>query len=165
MSGYISELYTFFEELSENNDRAWFAANRDRYDMLRESWLADLDRMIGAMSAWDPALRTQTARGCAYRIYRDTRFSPDKTPFKLFFSAAISLWGRKSCRAGYYLHMGLPGLMDSGLYGGIWQPDAAMLSKLRHAMVDNIEEFTEIITNPDLVKELDRKSTRLNSSH
>lgn len=95
MSGYISELYTFFEELSENNDRAWFAANRDRYDMLRESWLADLDRMIGAMSAWDPALRTQTARGCAYRIYRDTRFSQDKTPFKLFFSAAISPWGRK----------------------------------------------------------------------
>ena len=90
MSGYISELYTFFEELSENNDRAWFAANRDRYDMLRESWLADLDRMIGAMSAWDPALRTQTARGCAYRIYRDTRFSPDKTPFKLFFSASSS---------------------------------------------------------------------------
>lgn len=153
MSGYMSELYTFFEELSENNDRAWFAANRSRYDMLRESWLADLDRMIGAMSAWDPALRTQTARGCAYRIYRDTRFSQDKTPFKLFFSAAISPWGRKSCRAGYYLHMGLPGLMDSGLYGGIWQPDAAMLSKLRHAMVDNIEEFTEIITNPDLVKE------------
>lgn len=109
MSGYISELYTFFEELSENNDRAWFAANRDRYDMLRESWLADLDRMIGAMSAWDPALRTQTARGCAYRIYRDTRFSQDKTPFKLFFSAAISPWGAQKLPCRLLSAHGAPG--------------------------------------------------------
>lgn len=150
---YIERLYRFFEELKENNDRAWFADNRARYDELRSLWMADLDRMIQLMAGTDPSLRGQTARSSAYRIYRDTRFSNDKTPFKLFFSAAVSGRGRKVCRAGYYLHMGLPGTFDSGLYGGIWQPDSRMLNKLRHAMVDNIEEFTEIINSPAMLRE------------
>lgn len=150
---YVERLYRFFEELKENNDRTWFAANRERYDELRALWMADLDRMIAVMAEHDPSLRGQTARSSAYRIYRDTRFSPDKTPFKLYFSAAVTDRGRKSCRAGYYLHMGLPGALDSGLYGGVWQPDSRMLTKLRHAMVDNIEEFTEIIDSPAMLRE------------
>lgn len=145
---YIDELFDFLEELQANNNRPWFAANRDRYEALRAAWLCDIDKMIGAMTQWEPRLSGQSARSCAYRVYRDTRFSKDKTPYKPYFSAAISPWGRKAERAGFYIQTGLPGYVDNGLYAGIWCPGPAVLSKLRHAIVDNIEEFSEILTSP-----------------
>jgi TIGR02453 family protein len=149
MADYIPELYDFFERLDRNNNRPWFHAHKAQYDALRDAWLADVDRMIGAMTEWEPRLAGQTARGCAYRIYRDTRFSVDKTPLKLNFSAAISPWGKSAMRAGYYIETGIrPD--GAGLYGGLYCPDSALLKKLRHAIVDNIEEFTEIITAPQL---------------
>ncbi|MCM1483708.1 MAG: DUF2461 domain-containing protein [Muribaculaceae bacterium] len=149
---YVKELYSFLRELKENNNRPWFAAHRARFDELRALWMADLDVMIAHMGQWDSRLRGLTARDCAYRIYRDTRFSPDKTPYKTYFSASVSATGRNSAYAGYYLQMGLPSYIDSGLYGGIWQPAPEVLRKLRHAMVDNIEEFEAIINAPDMVK-------------
>lgn len=147
--GYIAQLKEFLEELTVNNNRPWFAANRERYDTLRAAWLADIDRMIGAMTAWEPRLSGQTARSCAYRFYRDTRFSHDKTPFKTFFSAAVSPYGRKAERAGFYIQTGLSGFADNGLYAGIWCPSSPVLAKLRHAVVDNIEEFEEILSDRD----------------
>lgn len=146
---YIPDLYRFLDELSRNNNREWFQANKERYDVLRELWLADLDRMIAAMGEWEPALRHVTARDCAYRIYRDTRFSLDKTPYKTYFSALISPTGRKCDRACFYLHMGQD---ESGLYGGIWHPTSPQLRKLRQAIVDNIEEFEEIVSDPEMLR-------------
>lgn len=150
---YIPELYDFFTQLSQNNDRQWFAANRDRYQRLRELWLADIDRLISAMAGWDPQLASLTARSCAYRFNRDTRFSLDKSPYKTFFSAAISPWGKKSMHAGYYIEIGIPTSYDQGLYGGMWCLDSPALKKLRHAIVDNIEEWEEIISAPDMQRD------------
>lgn len=147
---YIPELYSFLRELSHNNNRPWFAEHKELFDRLRASWLADIDTMLAAMTEWEPALAGQTAKACAYRFYRDTRFSRDKSPFKLFFSAAISPWGRKTHRAGYYIQTGIRGVDDNGLYAGVWCPEPRLLNKLRHAIVDNIEEFDSIITNPEL---------------
>ncbi len=148
---YIKQLYEFLEEISHNNNREWFAANKSRYEELRTQWMADLDRMVMHMTAWEPKLAGQNAKTCAYRFYRDTRFSPDKTPYKLYFAAAISPWGRKTERAAYYLQMGLPtSFGDSGLYGGLWCPESKLLKKVRLAIVDNIEEFTEIIDAPEM---------------
>ena len=149
---YMRSLYRFLEELSHNNNRPWFADHKAEYEELRGQWLADIDRMLAAMTVWEPALAGQTARSCAYRFYRDIRFSSDKSPFKLFFSAAISPWGRKTYRAGYYIQTGIRGIGDNGLYAGIWCPEASLLKKLRHAIVDNIEEFEGIITDPALVE-------------
>lgn len=146
-SEYIPDLYRFLRELAANNNREWFHANKERFDILRELWLADLDRLIALVGEWDSSIRGVTARDCAYRIYRDTRFSHDKTPYKTYFSALISPTGRKCERACYYIHLGLD---ESGVYGGIWQPETPVLRKLRRAIVDNIEEFTEIIDNPEL---------------
>lgn len=147
---YIPDLYSFLTELSLNNNRPWFAEHKAEYDELRAAWLKDIDTMLAAMTVWEPALAGQTAKSCAYRFYRDTRFSQDKSPFKLFFSAAISPWGRKTHRAGYYIQTGLRGIADNGLYAGIWCPEQPVLNKLRHAIVDNIEEFEEIMDNPQL---------------
>lgn len=103
MSYYISRLYDFLRELQANNNREWFAAHKEEYDSLRSLWLDDVDRLIGLMSQWEPQLRALKAKDCVYRIYRDTRFSTDKTPYKVYFSAAFSPWGRKTHRAAYYI--------------------------------------------------------------
>lgn len=145
---YIPRLYKFLRDLDANNNREWFQANKARYEDLRSPWLEDLDRLIAAISAWDPAMASQTAKTAAYRIYRDTRFSLDKTPYKTYFSAALSPRGRTAVMAGYYLHIGPEvesNSFNSGVYGGLWNPDASMLKKMRRAIVDNIEEWEEIV--------------------
>lgn len=152
---YIPDLYNFLTRLQANNNREWFKANKGEYDRLRELWLLDMDRLVAEMSQWEPALRGLTGKQCAYRIYRDTRFSPDKTPYKDYFSAGITPAGRKSHDPGYYLQMGphrIDTTIESGLYGGIWCPEPATLKKLRRAIVDNIEEFEEIIHAPAMEK-------------
>lgn len=149
---YIPQLYDYFQELSLNNNREWFNAHREEYDHLRALWLNDIDRLIALMQQWWPALAGQTAKTSAFRIYRDTRFSPDKTPYKTFFSAAISPGGRKDYHAGFYIETGLPNYYAQGLYGGIWCVEPSMLKKLRHAIVDNIEEWEEIVNDPRMLK-------------
>lgn len=155
MNSYIPQLYDFLTRLQTNNNREWFKANKDEYDGLREMWLADIDRLIADMSQWWKELAGLTAKQCAYRIYRDTRFSPDKTPYKDYFSAGFSPAGRKAHDAGFYLQTG-PGKIgvdiESGLYGGVWCPEPAILKKLRRAIVDNIEEFEEITHTPAIEK-------------
>lgn len=139
---YTRQLFDFLARLAANNNREWFRANKDEYDYLRAMWLADVDRMIALMTAWEPALAGMTAKSAAYRIYRDTRFSPDKTPYKTYFSAALTPHGRSAKYAGYYIQMGQGDY--SGIFGGIWCPEAPLLKKLRHAIVDNIEEWDQI---------------------
>lgn len=150
---YVKELYDFLRQLAANNDRAWFAAHKEQYDRLRGLWLDDLDRLIEAMTPWEPGMATQTGRSAAYRIYRDIRFSPNKEPFKTYFSAAFSPEGRKSAKAGFYLEMSPMPDHGAGIFGGIWCPDAPTLKKLRHAIVDNIEEWDEIVNAPDFRRE------------
>jgi len=144
-------LYDFLDEIAQNNNRVWFAGHRSEYDELREQWIEDIDKLIACMSSWEPAVASQTGRSASYRFYRDTRFSPDKSPFKTYFSAAISPYGRKTEKAAYYLQIDAR-QNENGLYGGLYCLDAPMLSKLRHAIVDNIEEFEDIINAPEMVR-------------
>lgn len=157
---YIPQLYDFLRELAANNNREWFNANKPRYEELRQLWLADIERLIAHMTQWWPELRGQNAKSSVFRIYRDTRFSPDKSPYKTYFSAQFSPQGKRKGAVhlpGLYLHMEPDGATaddgsGGGLYGGVWCPDAPTLRKLRHAIVDNIEEFEEIIHDPALTR-------------
>lgn len=151
-SYYMGRLFKFFEEISVNNNRQWLADHRKEYDELREEWLADLGRLIELCGVWEPGCSPTDPRRAAYRFARDTRFSPDKSPYKTFFSAAFGPRGRQEPYAGYYIQTGLPGCYDAGLYGGVYCPPAPVLRKLRHAIIDNIEEFREIINAPELTR-------------
>lgn len=148
---YMKRVFEFLEELSRNNDRDWFKAHKSEFDQLRGLWLEDLDRMISYIAQWMPEVAMQSGKQAAYRIYRDTRFSPDKTPYKTYFSAAISPRGKDKDYAGFYLHQDIDS-DECGLYGGIWCPPAPVLKKLRRAIVDNIEEWEEIMNAPELKK-------------
>ncbi len=137
--------------MSRHNDRAWFAEHKTEYDELRAAWSADISRLLAYMKEGDPTLASLNDKGCMYRFYRDTRFSPDKSPYKTYFSAIFQEGGRHSERAGYYLEMGPDDVnRGSGLYGGLWCLDSALLRKVRRAIVDNHEEFAEILSAPAL---------------
>lgn len=142
---YTAQLFDYLDRLRRNNNREWFNAHKDEYQELRMLWIGDVQRMINAMVGWEPELAGLRADRAVYRIYRDTRFSPDKTPYKDYFSALVTPYGRHLNRASYYLHMGGE---DTGLHAGLWCPDSDMLKKLRHAIVDNIDEFQEILDDP-----------------
>lgn len=146
---YISQLFEFLQQLAANNNRQWFAENKSQYIELRQLWENDIDRLIAYMSTWDSRLSHLSAKTTAYRIYRDIRFSPDKSPFKTHFGAAFSPYGKSTHRAALYLHM--DNSPQSGIYGGLWCPDSSMLRKIRRAIVDNIEEFEDIVNSPDLI--------------
>lgn len=143
----MNEIFRFLDDLAANNNREWFAANKDRYLACRDKWTDDLQRCIDTMAADEPTLRGVDARNCLYRIYRDTRFSNDKTPYKTHFSALVSPSGRHCDRACWYVHAGVD---ECALYGGVWQPEGPVLRKLRKAIVDNIDEFRAIIDAPDV---------------
>lgn len=145
----MNGLFDFLGQLQRNNNRIWFAENRPLYDELRGKWLDDLQRIIDILAATDPRYSRMTPKTAAFRIYRDIRFSNDKSPFKTYFSAAFSPYGRQVHAAGYYLHLSAD--CDAGLYGGIWAPEAPVLKKLRTAIVDNIEEFEQIISDPRML--------------
>ena len=145
----MKDLFSYLERLAKNNNRPWFMAHKPEFDELRERWYADIDRLIAAASEWEPAYRWFTGKEATFRIYRDTRFSHDKTPYKTYFSAALSPRGKNSDMAGFYLSAGVE---ESGIYGGIWAPDSNALRKMRRAIVDNIEEFEEIITEPKMLE-------------
>lgn len=145
----MKQIFEFLSRLAQNNDRQWFAAHKPEFDILRAMWLEQLQQIIGRMAIDEPSLRNVRAADCAYRIYRDTRFSHDKTPYKTYFSAAVSPVGRRCEKASWYFHF-QPGA--SAVYGGIWAPEPAVLRKLRKAIVDNIEEFRSIIDAPGMVK-------------
>lgn len=147
---FMPELFGYLDRLAANNNRPWFQANKAEYDRLRALWMADLQTVISLMAEGEPALRYVGADACAYRIYRDTRFSPDKTPYKTYFSALISPTGRHCDRACWYLHLGA---QECAVYSGLWQPESKVLKKVRKAIVDNIDEFRGIIDEPRVARE------------
>lgn len=101
---YMPRLYDFLSRLRDNNYREWFKANKAEYDDLRAAWIEDIDRMIVLMGRWEPAIAmANSGKTASYRIYRDTRFSQDKTPFKTYFSASVSTRGRAPHYGGYYI--------------------------------------------------------------
>lgn len=135
--------YDILRQLGANNNRPWFAEHKAEIMAYREQWADQLQVLIDlSVEVW-PELNGVKARDCMYRIYRDTRFSPDKTPYKTYFSASISPRGRQWHDAGIYIQAGPRG-MDSGVYGGVWCPDAAELKRLRSAIDGADDEFLEI---------------------
>ncbi|MGN6566777.1 MAG: DUF2461 domain-containing protein [Flavipsychrobacter sp.] len=136
---------TFLKQLAKNNNKAWFDTHRKEYETAK----TDFENIIGSLlqkmaTSIDPAFADQKAKDCIFRIYRDVRFSKDKTPYKAHFSAAFSRSGKKDMTAGYYLHLE-PGKAFAG--GGIWMPENEHLKKIRQEIDYNFEDFKKIINN------------------
>lgn len=145
----MTGLIEFLEELRRNNNREWFQAHKGQYDALRAQFVADVEQLISRLATYDEELRGLRVEDCIYRIYRDIRFSPDKTPYKTYFSAYMARGGKKSPRAGYYLHIE-PG--NVALAGGIWCPETRLIKALRQAIYDNFDEWQSIVEAPSFAQ-------------
>jgi uncharacterized protein (TIGR02453 family) len=138
-------LFQFLRELRENNHREWFQANKKRYDALLGEYAGRLQQLIDRIAAFDPEIAGLDAKSCIFRIYRDIRFSPDKTPYKTHLGAYIAAYGGKASNyAGYYVHLEPD---NAFLSGGVWCPPPPLLKKLRQDIYDSMDEFLEIIEN------------------
>jgi uncharacterized protein (TIGR02453 family) len=136
------ELFAFLADLRANNDREWFAANKGRYEeYLLEPALAFIDAFAPRLRKISPHFRADArpSGGSLFRIYRDTRFSKDKTPYKTNVGIHFRHERAKDARApGYYLHIG-PGEVFAG--GGIWHPDTESATRIREAIVADPERW------------------------
>lgn len=139
----------FLKELQQNNNREWFKANKSKYDTSREAFEEFVGLLIHEISDFDPAISGLTPKQCIFRIYRDVRFSKDKSPYKTNFGAIITKGGRKSPYAGYYLHIE-PGA--SFLAGGAYMPEKDLLSTIRHEIFKDPESFMSIIESKTFSK-------------
>lgn len=136
------KILNFLNELKENNNREWFAQNKDRYEIVKSEFEEIAKLLIINISEFDEDIKNIDVKDCVFRIYRDTRFSLDKTPYKTHFGVFIaSAGGRKSQRGGYYLHFDPAGCF---LAVGVWCPPPNILKALRKCIYENIEEFNEI---------------------
>jgi uncharacterized protein (TIGR02453 family) len=130
------ELFSFLTDLRANNDREWFAANKHRYEQdLLEPAIAFIEDFAPLLEKISPHFRAdpRPSGGSLFRIYRDTRFSKDKSPYKTNLGIHFRHERAKDAHApGYYLHIG-PGEVFAG--GGIWQPGTEGATRIREAIV------------------------------
>ena len=145
------ELFGFLAELKDHNDRDWFNANKTRYeDDLLEPALAFIEDFAPHLHQISPHLRADARRqgGSLFRIYRDTRFSKDKTPYKTMAGIWFKHEQAKDVRApGFYLHLA-PGDVFAG--GGIWHGDTPTVTKIRDAIVADPAEWRAATAKIDL---------------
>lgn len=102
----MNEILSFLRDLSCNNNKEWFTANKQRYQSVLQQWYGLCEELIRAIGQYDSDIAKLSIKDCTYRIYRDTRFSNDKTPYKTHFGVFLSKGGKKSMHAGYYFHIG-----------------------------------------------------------
>lgn len=142
----MKRVFAFLRELRKNNNREWFNAHKDKYLEVKSIVEVFTQDLINAFSVYDPSIAGLTPADCTYRIYRDTRFSADKTPYKTHIGIFLCPGGKKSTRCGYYVHLEPD---NSFIGGGCWCPPAPVLKAIRQDIYDNIEEYLEIIENPE----------------
>ncbi len=150
-AGFKKPLFNFIDDLIDNNNREWFNANKDRYKQDVVAPMVDFIEAIG------PKLRKVSKHyvanpkphgGSLFRIYRDTRFSKDKRPYKEHVAAHFRHEAGKDAHApGFYFHI-QPDEVFFG--GGIWMPPNDKLNEIRFAIADNPRAWTTVKNNRKL---------------
>ena len=145
-SHFSKDLFRFLKELKTNNNREWFGKNKQRFETsVRDPFLrfiTDFAPMLHGISprfVADP----KPSGGSLFRIYRDIRFSKDKSPYKTHVAANFPHHGarRDVSAAGFYLHLE-PG--GSFAAAGVWHPDPVTLARIRRGIVERSKEWQAI---------------------
>jgi uncharacterized protein (TIGR02453 family) len=147
MKYFNQDFLNFFAELSENNDRDWFNENKKRFKSnVEESFKNFIAELIDRASAIDSRI-IMTPKEGMFRIYRDTRFGKDKTPYKTHMSAVVCEGGRKGKKAGgIYIEANHEYFK---IYSGFYMPDKKDLLKVREAIAADLGGFEKLISDVD----------------
>ena len=139
----------FLRALDRNNDRDWFNANKAEFVKSNDNIIAITGDLIARISKFDTAVGGLDPKSCVFRIYRDVRFSADKSPYKTNLGAFIAPGGKKGMAPGYYFHI-QPATFFSA--AGKHMPDAAETLKIRNAIASKTKEFLKIVEDKNFVK-------------
>lgn len=140
-------IFEFLKDIKKNNNRLWFSDHRERYVKEHEYMIAFADALLGEMSKHDN-IETPSGKKSLHRIYRDTRFSKDKTPYKNNFSGGFRR-ATKQLRGGYYFHI-QPG--NTFVAGGFFGPNPEDLKRIREDIDRNYEDWRKLFANKTFKK-------------
>jgi len=144
----MKEVIQFLQDLSDHNEKPWFEANKKRYLAAKERIDCLAVDLIDAIRAFDDTIGPLTPKDCTWRIYRDTRFSKDKRPYKTQMGVFVSRGGKKSGFNGYYFQIGA---RDAGhmLAAGNYFCDPPVLKILREDILYGGGDFRRILSEAD----------------
>ena len=134
----------FLKNLKTNNNRNWFEENKKLYLVAKEEFELFINILIHELQQMDVGLVSLSVKNCVFRIYRDVRFSKDKSPYKTHFGAYLVKGGKKSGYAGYYIQVD-PG--NSFIAGGVYRPPSDTLRRIRTEIYSNAGEYKAIIND------------------
>ncbi len=140
-------VFDFLNDIKENNNREWFQANKARYEIAHQHMIGFAEALLDEMRTHD-LIETPTGKKSLYRIYRDVRFSKNKSPYKSSWSGHFRR-STAALRGGYYYHIE-PG--NTFVAGGFWGPNKEDLARIRTEIDLDATEFREILTDPLLIK-------------
>ena len=145
MKYFEKDYINFFKDLSKNNHKEWFHANKKRYETsVKNPFLNFVGDLITEIQKTDKTIQVE-AKNCIGRINRDIRFAKDKTPYNLHMTAFISPLGKKDkSQPGIYLRFS-PEML--GIMGGCFGPDKTQLANLRKAIIKNPKEINKLISS------------------
>ncbi|MCJ8211613.1 DUF2461 domain-containing protein [Mucilaginibacter sp. RS28] len=139
----------FIKEVAENNNREWFMDNKPLYEESRENMLEFTAALLTELGKTDPVIALADPKKALQRIYRDVRFSKDKSPYKDHWGIGLSSNPSKPDATGYYIHIKPQG---SFVGGGYWQPTSEHIKAIRQEIDYNGAELKEIIDDKEFVK-------------
>jgi len=142
MSKIQKHTLDFLKNLKKNNNRDWFNTNKSVYLAALENFKEFTSHLLEEIKGFDQRVIGTEVKDSVFRIYRDIRFSKDKTPYKIYFGAGLGPGGRKAKFGEYYLHLE-PG--NTVLAAGMWAPDRDKLYRIRQEIDYNFEEFCNLI--------------------
>ncbi len=147
MSGVQQSTIDFIKTLKANNNRDWFTENKSFYQKEHELFISFADDLLVGMNKSDH-IETPTGKKSVFRIYRNVRFSKDKTPYKNHFSGSFKR-ATKDLRGGYYFHIEPE---NSFIGGGFWGPNPKDLLRVRKEISTDASELKSIITSKNFIK-------------
>jgi uncharacterized protein (TIGR02453 family) len=142
------EIFRFCEELKQNNNKPWFEANKPRYEKLKEGFTVFMTELLVRLQKIDN-LPGIDPKKTVFRIYRDVRFSKDKTPYKSHMAAVIDRGPKWQNKCGFYIHLE-PGGCFIG--GGAWEPSPQALKAIRQEIDYNAEPLLDILNDREFKK-------------
>lgn len=144
MAQLLASNFSFLRDLKKNNNRDWFTENKERYEQEHAQIIDFADALLAKMNEHDQ-IETASGKKSLFRIYRDVRFSKDKSPYKTHWSGGFTR-ATKSLRGGYYFHVQPDG--ESFIGGGFWGPNKEDLQRIREEIATDASELREILTAP-----------------
>lgn len=140
------ESLDFLKALSKNNNRDWFNNHKDKYIEVHSNIVAFADALLVEMNKHDK-IETASGKESLFRIYKDVRFSKDKTPYNTHWSGGFKR-ATKKLRGGYYFHI-KPG--NSFLAGGFWGPEPEDMKRIRQDIDLNYKDWKKLLAHKTLV--------------